>query len=142
MTLDEAIKILTQDDYGDWCRAYDKAVQVVKQLSSLESEYNAYHTDSDYWKGIKYAIDVLNHERGTYMTNEEAIKIVRGESIGHPVSCDEQINAAKCVADYAERYLKQKEVLEKIKKEITNNNIADFIAVQSVLDIINKHTKG
>lgn len=67
MTLDEIIKILTQDDYGncdcgDWCRSYDKAVQIVKQLSSLESEYNAYHTDSDYWKGIKYAIDVLNHK--------------------------------------------------------------------------------
>ena len=65
MSLDKIIKILTLDDYvncRDWCMAYDKAVQITKQLSSLESEYNAYHTDSDYWKGIKYAIDVLNHE--------------------------------------------------------------------------------
>lgn len=68
MTNEEVIKILTQDDYGncdcgDWCRAYDMAVQIVKQLSSLESEYNAYHKDNDdYWKGIKYAIDVLKHK--------------------------------------------------------------------------------
>jgi len=55
------------------------------------------------------------------MTIEEAIKIVRGESVGYPVSCDEQINAAKCVANYAEKYLKQKEVLEKIKKEIDDS---------------------
>lgn len=52
------------------------------------------------------------------MTNEEAIKIVRGESVGYPVSCDEQINAAECVADYAEKYLKQKEAWEKVKEEI------------------------
>ena len=51
MTLDEIIKTLTQDNYSsyeDFCKAYDKAVQIVKQLFSLESEYNAYHTDSDY----------------------------------------------------------------------------------------------
>lgn len=29
--------------------------------------------------------------------------------------------------------------LEKIKAEIEKHNIADFIAVQSVLDILNKH---
>lgn len=65
MSLDETIKILTQDDYGDcrdWCMAYNKVLQITKQLFSLESEYNAYHTDSDYWKGIKYAIDILNHD--------------------------------------------------------------------------------
>lgn len=52
------------------------------------------------------------------MTIEEAIKIVRGESVGYPVSCDEQINAAECVADYAEKYLKQKEVWEKVKQDL------------------------
>ena len=36
---------------------------------------------------------------------------------------------------------KYEEAIQKIKEEITNNNIADFIAVQSVLDIIDKHTK-
>lgn len=30
-----------------------------KRLESLKSEYNAYHTDSDYWQGIKYAIDIM-----------------------------------------------------------------------------------
>lgn len=55
------------------------------------------------------------------MTIEEAIKIVRGESVGHPVSCDEQINAAECVADCAEKYLKQKEAWEKVEKEINDS---------------------
>lgn len=36
---------------------------------------------------------------------------------------------------------KYEEAIQKIKKEITKNNIADFIAVQSVLDIINKYLK-
>ena len=31
---------------------------------------------------------------------------------------------------------KYEEAIQKIKEEITNNNIADFIGVQSVLDII------
>ena len=52
------------------------------------------------------------------MTIDEAIKIVRGESVGYPVSCDEQINAAECVADYAEKYLKQKEAWEKVKQDL------------------------
>ena len=33
--------------------------KVLEQLESLESEYNAYHTNRDYWRGIKYAIDVM-----------------------------------------------------------------------------------
>ena len=33
---------------------------LVKQLESLESEYNAYHLDNnDYWRGVKHAIEVL-----------------------------------------------------------------------------------
>lgn len=28
-------------------------------VDSLESEYNAYHTDTDYWRGIRYALDVI-----------------------------------------------------------------------------------
>lgn len=33
-------------------------------------------------------------------------------------------------------------VIEDIKAEITKHNIADFIAVQSVLEIIEKHISG
>lgn len=46
------IVTVTQEDVA-------MAIQVVRQLESLEGEYNAYHTKSDYWRGIKYAIDVL-----------------------------------------------------------------------------------
>lgn len=86
------------------------------------------------------------------MTIEEAIKIVRGESVGYPVSCDEQINATERVADYAERYLKQKEAWEKVKTDIQKEeNILyhdcehdfsknfDVIRVDTVLEIIDKH---
>lgn len=38
---------------------YITGVEILRRLESLESEYNAYHTKSDYWRGIKYAIDVL-----------------------------------------------------------------------------------
>lgn len=33
---------------------------VLTKLLSLESEYNAYHSDSDYWRGVKYAIDEIS----------------------------------------------------------------------------------
>ena len=33
---------------------------IIDRLESLRSEYNAYHYDNnDYWRGIKYAINVL-----------------------------------------------------------------------------------
>ena len=33
---------------------------IINRLDSLKSEYNAYHYDNnEYWRGIKYAIDVL-----------------------------------------------------------------------------------
>lgn len=42
------------------------SVKGLKALESLESEYKAYHTtlyptgqDSDYWRGVRYALDVL-----------------------------------------------------------------------------------
>lgn len=38
---------------------------LVKQLESLESEYNAYHLDNnDYWRGVKHAIEVLKFRQG------------------------------------------------------------------------------
>ena len=37
----------------------EEATQVLQRLESLENEYNAYHFDNDYWRGIKYAIDVM-----------------------------------------------------------------------------------
>jgi len=30
---------------------------LLERLRSLESEYNAYHFDNGYWRGVKYAID-------------------------------------------------------------------------------------
>jgi len=32
------------------------------RIESLSSEYESYHTDSDYWKGIKYALDALGRQ--------------------------------------------------------------------------------
>lgn len=39
---------------------------ILERIESLESEYKAYHTtlyptgqDSDYWRGVRYALDVL-----------------------------------------------------------------------------------
>lgn len=36
---------------------------------------------------------------------------------------------------------KYEEAWKKVRKEVHDNNIADFIAVQSVLEIIDKHLK-
>ena len=38
------------------------SVKGLKVLESLESEYKAYHTNSDYWRGVRYALDVLGGE--------------------------------------------------------------------------------
>ena len=83
------------------------------------------------------------------MTIEEAIKIVRGESVGDPVSCDEQINAAEKVADYAEKCLKQKEAWDKCEKEIHFIKEAEeqiyghssWNFIGKVEDVIDKHLK-
>ena len=53
---------LISDDGQDYVQLSD-VLETVKiyseRLESLESEYNAYHTNRDYWRGIKYAIDVM-----------------------------------------------------------------------------------
>lgn len=38
------------------------SVKGLKALESLESEYKAYNNDSDYWRGVRYALDVLGGE--------------------------------------------------------------------------------
>ena len=48
---------------------------IYQRLESLESEYNAYYTDSDYWSGIKYAIDILNgYEHGQWIDSKDPIE--------------------------------------------------------------------
>ena len=39
------------------------AIHALKALESLESEYKSYHTDSDYWRGVRYALDVIGGEK-------------------------------------------------------------------------------
>ena len=49
-------------------------MNIYQRLESLESEYNAYHTDSDYWRGIKYAIDMLSkYDKGQWIPNEKSL---------------------------------------------------------------------
>ena len=44
-------------------QAYYKAIQIVKQLASLESEYHAYgNTYDDYWRGVEHSINVLEYK--------------------------------------------------------------------------------
>lgn len=43
-----------------WSKGYRAGLKdALIGLESLESEYKAYHTDSDYWRGVKYALDVI-----------------------------------------------------------------------------------
>lgn len=45
---------------GEYERVYNRGKEAaLTGLESLESEYKAYHTDSDYWRGVRYALDVL-----------------------------------------------------------------------------------
>lgn len=39
-------------------------IRILKQIESMESEYNAYHYPNDYWRGIRYTLDII--ERGLY----------------------------------------------------------------------------
>ena len=58
--------------------------------------------------------------------------------------CLEFKQLAEWLKDY-KRLLEQtplEKVLEDIKGEIRNNNIADFIATQSAIDIIDRHISG
>ena len=54
-------ELRTKQDVED---AYSKSKDdVLKVLESLKSEYNAYrHIDNDYWRGVRYALDVLGGE--------------------------------------------------------------------------------
>lgn len=36
--------------------------ELCKRIQSLEREYLAYHTDNDYWRGIRYVLDVIGKE--------------------------------------------------------------------------------
>lgn len=38
------------------------SVNARKAIESLESEYRAYHTDSEFWRGVRYTLDVLGGE--------------------------------------------------------------------------------
>lgn len=44
---------------GDEHNAINTACKALTSLESLESEYKAYHTGTDYWRGIRYALDVI-----------------------------------------------------------------------------------
>ena len=71
------------------------------------------------------------------MTNEEVIEQIKNIKI-FAIKDRWYTNEAMEALNVA---IKNIEAWKEVKEEITNNNIADFIAVQSVLDIINKHTK-
>lgn len=50
-----------------YLEAYDRLLDdtnvhnLSARIDMLESEYNAYHIDNnDYWRGIRYALDVVN----------------------------------------------------------------------------------
>ena len=38
---------------------YTFQILCLKALESLESEYKAYSTNSDYWRGVRYALGVI-----------------------------------------------------------------------------------
>ena len=43
--------------------AVKQAMQIVKQLASLQGEYNAYGNNyDDYWRGVEHSINVLNYK--------------------------------------------------------------------------------
>lgn len=37
--------------------AIDKAIQSLIQVEELNIEYQAYHFDDEYWRGVKHALD-------------------------------------------------------------------------------------
>ena len=57
---------------GEYERVYNRGKEAaLTALESLENEYKAYHTslyptgkDSDYWRGVRYALDVLEGIEG------------------------------------------------------------------------------
>lgn len=69
------------------------------------------------------------------MTREEAIKTIKNRPSFTSMTYDER----KQFSEALEVAIKSLEAWEKVKKEIEHNNIYDWIATQSVLDIINKH---
>jgi len=64
MTIDEAIKMLTQDDYGncdcgDWCRAYDMAIRSLELWTKIKEEIKDLDLgfiDKEYQAGVAYGI--------------------------------------------------------------------------------------
>ena len=66
MDIEEILKILQENhdvcfNKGTtFCKAYIKTIDILKQIESLQSEYKAYHIDSDdYWRGMKYTLACL-----------------------------------------------------------------------------------
>ena len=59
--LSDLPKLISSDgqDYVQLSDVLETVKIYSERLESLESEYNAYHTNRDYWRGIKYAIDVM-----------------------------------------------------------------------------------
>ena len=72
------------------------------------------------------------------MTNEEAIERIKDFGLHHAIK---DLPYSVLTVEAFEMAIQSLKAWAKVKEEITNNNIADFIAVQSVLDIIDKHTK-
>ena len=59
---EEAIKILSvmHLGYSDRVKnACETAIRVLTRLDSLESEYKEMQEDSEYWRGIKHALDYI-----------------------------------------------------------------------------------
>lgn len=72
------------------------------------------------------------------MTIEEAIRRIKDFGLHHAIK---DLPYSILIVEAFEMAIRSLESWKEVKEEITNNNIADFIAVQSVLDIIDKHTK-
>lgn len=78
------------------------------------------------------------------MTNEEAIKRLKEQQNNfneHWIAYGGINEAYNMAIQSIENEQKLKEAIQKIKDEIEHNNISDWIATQSVLDIIKKHTE-
>lgn len=54
---------------GDEYNAIMTAVKALSAYESLESEYKAYHTNSDYWRGVRYALDMMGGGKNDHTNN-------------------------------------------------------------------------
>lgn len=57
----------------------------------------------------------------------------------HENECKECASDHRHLAEWLKELKRQREAWEKVKEEIRNSNIADFIATQTALEIIDKH---